>query len=167
MQAKKIALAIMLCLVSAAACAELRIGIVNTDRVMRESAPAVRAQQKLDKEFDKRKQDLQDKAKQLQTMQDTLRRNSVSWLDSERRSKEKEFSDMDREFQRQQREFFEDLNQRQNEERNGLVERLSKAIRQIAEEQKYDLILQEALYANPAIDVTDQVIKALANPTSK
>lgn len=167
MQARKLTLAIMLCLASAGASAEIRIGIVNTDRVMRESAPALRAQQKLDKEFDKRKQDLQDKAKQLQTMQDTLRRNSVSWLDSERRSKEKEFSDMDRDFQRQQREFFEDLNQRQNEERNGLVERLSKAIRQIAEEQKYDLILQEALYANPAIDVTEQVIKVLANPSSK
>lgn len=143
--------------------AEMRVGYVNAERVMRESAPAVRAQKKLDKEFEKREQDLQKTSKQLQTLQDTMDRNAVTMSESDRRAKEREFSDLNREFQRKQREYHEDRAQRQNDELAGVLDRANKTIRQIAEAEKFDLILQEAVYFSPAIDITDKVIKALAD----
>jgi outer membrane protein len=144
--------------------AETRVGFVNADRVMRESAPAMRAQKKLEKEFEKREQDLQRMSKQLQTIQDSLDRNGVTMTDVDRRNKEREFNDLNREFQRKQREYREDRTQRQNEELAGVLERANRTIRQIAENEKYDLILQEAVYFSPAIDITEKVIKALADP---
>jgi outer membrane protein len=152
--------------VSAWAVDPARIGFVNADRVMRESAPAQRVQKKIDKEFEKRDQELQRVAKQLQVMQDNLEKNSVTMPDADRRAKEREFSDLNREFQRRRREYLEDRNQRQNEEMSGVLERANKAIRQVAESEKFDLIVQEAVYFNPRIDITDKVIKALADPTS-
>jgi outer membrane protein len=83
--------------------------------------------------------------------------------ESERRAKEREFGELNRDFQRKQREFREDLSQRQNEEMAAIFERVNKIIRQIAEAEKYDIIFQEAVYANPRIDITDRVIKALGD----
>lgn len=144
--------------------AETRVGFVNAERVMRESAPAMRAQKKLEKEFEKREQDLQRMGKQLQTIQDTLDKSGVTLSDADRRNKEREFSDLNREFQRKQREYREDRTQRQNEELAGVLERANRTIRQIAEGEKFDLILQEAVYFSPSIDITEKVIKALADP---
>ncbi|MDB5800656.1 MAG: putative outer membrane protein [Rhodocyclales bacterium] len=143
-----------------------RVGFVNADRVMRESAPALRVQKKIEKEFEKRDQELQRVAKQLQTMQDTLEKNSVTMAESERRTRDREFNDLNRDFQRRRREYLEDRNQRQNEEMSGVLERANKAIKQVAETEKFDLIVQEAVYFNPRIDITDKVIKALADPSS-
>ncbi|MFT4171116.1 MAG: OmpH family outer membrane protein [Rhodocyclaceae bacterium] len=146
---------------------ETRIGFVNADRIMRESAPAVRALKKLEKEFEKREQDLNKVGKQLQAMQDNLDKNSVTLQDAERRNREREFNDLNREFQRRQREYREDRNQRQNEELAGVLDRANKAIRQVAEAEKFDLIVQEAVYFSPRIDITDRVIKSLADtPTT-
>lgn len=146
-----------------AAAAETKIGFVNTEKIFREAAPAVRAQKKIEKEFEKRDQDMQRLAKQLQTMQEALEKNAVTMSESEKRSKEREFSDLNREFQRKQREFREDLNQRRNEELAAVLERANKTIKAIAEAEKFDVILQEAVYAAPRIDITDKVIKALAD----
>lgn len=140
-----------------------RIGFVNADRVMRESAPALRVQKKIEKEFEKRDQELQRIAKQLQTMQDNLEKNSVTMAESERRARDREFNDMNRDFQRRRREYLEDRNQRQNEEMAGVLDRANKAIKQVAEAEKFDLIIQEAVYFNPRIDITDRVIKALTD----
>lgn len=145
------------------AAAETKIGVVNTERILRDSAPAVRAQKKIEKEFEKRDQELQRLAKQLQTLQETLEKNAVTMAESEKRNKEREFSDLNREFQRKQREFREDLNQRRNEELAAVLERANKAIRSIAEAEKFDVILQEAAYVAPRVDITDKVIKAMAD----
>ena len=154
---------VILLAVGAPAAAEVKIGFVNSDRLMRDAAPAVRAQKKFEKEFEKREQELQKTAKQLQDMQTSLEKNSVTMADSDRKNKEREFNDLNRDFQRRQREFREDLNQRRNEELASVIERANKAIKQIAEQDKYDVIFQDAVYANPRIDITDKVIKALAD----
>jgi outer membrane protein len=143
-----------------------RVGFVNADRVMRESAPALRVQKKIEKEFEKRDQELQRVAKQLQTMQDNLEKNSVTMAESDRRARDREFNDLNRDFQRRRREYLEDRNQRQNEEMAGVLDRANKAIRQVAETEKFDLIVQEAVYFNPRIDITDKVIKALTDASS-
>lgn len=145
----------------AAAQAESRIGFVNTARILRDAAPAVRAQKRIEAEFAKRDQELAKIAEQLKRMQDELDRLGVTMAESQRRNKEREFGDLNREFQRRQREFREDLNQRRNEELAQVVEQANRVIRQIAEQEKYDIIFQDAVYANPRIDITDKVIKAL------
>jgi outer membrane protein len=145
----------------AAAQTEGRIGFVNTARILRDAAPAVRAQKKIEAEFAKRDQELAKTAEQLKRMQDELERQGVTMQESQRRAKERDFNDLNRDFQRRQREFREDLNQRRNEELALVVEQANRVIRQIAEQEKYDIIFQDAVYANPRIDITDRVIKAL------
>lgn len=147
--------------------ADLKIGFVNTERVLRDAAPAVKAQKKIELEFSKRDQELQRLAKQLKDMQDGLEKNSVTLTETDRRNKEREFADLNREFLRKQREFREDLNQRRNEELASVLERANKVINQIAESEKYDLVVQEAVYRNPRIDITEKVIKALADAPAK
>lgn len=144
-----------------AAQTESRIGFVNTARILRDAAPAVRAQKKIEAEFSKRDQELAKTAEQLKRMQDELERQGVTMPDSQRRAKEREFNDLNRDFQRRQREFREDLNQRRNEELAQVVEQANRVIRRIAEQDKYDIIFQDAVYANPRIDITDRVIGAL------
>lgn len=151
-----------LCFVSVASAVDgLKIGFVNAQRVINESPQAVKAKKKLDKEFEKRDQDLQQMAKKLQSMQENFEKNGPTMSESDRRNKERDFNDLNRDFQRKQREFREDLNLRQNEEMGAIYDRVNKAIKQIAETEKYDLILQEAIYAGPKVDITDKVIKAL------
>ena len=147
--------------------ADLKIGFVDHERVLREAAPAIKAQKKIELEFSKRDQDLQKLAKQLKDTQDALEKTGSALSDADRRNKEREFADLNREFQRKQREFREDLNQRRNEELASVLERANKVIGQIAEAEKYDLILQEAVYRSPRIDITEKVIKALAEPPVK
>lgn len=150
-------------LIALPAAAQSKIGFVNTEKIFREAAPAVRAQKKIEKEFEKRDQDMQRMAKQLQTLQESMEKNAVTMSETEKRNKERELNDLNRDFQRKQREFREDLNQRRNEELAAVLERANKAIKAIAEAEKYDVIMQEAVYASPKIDITDKVIKALAD----
>lgn len=160
-------IAILLWTAPAIADAEGKIGFVSTERILRDAPAAVKAQKKLEKEFEKRGQDLQNLEKQLQKMQENLEKNGLTMAESERRNKEREFNDLSREFQRKRREFGEDLNQRRNEELATVIERANKTIKQIAEAEKYDIIFQEAVYFNPRIDITDKVIKALGDGPGK
>ncbi len=155
----------VLALAAGPAIAENKIGFVSTERIFRDSAPAVKALKKIEKEFEKRDQDLQKTAKQIQSLQESLEKNSVTMSESDRRSKEREVADLNRDFQRKQREFREDLNQRRNEELSIVLERANKAIKAIAEAEKYDIIFQEAVYANPRIDITEKVLKSLNDGT--
>ena len=150
---------------SAGVLAENKIGFVNSQKILNDAPQAARAKKKIEKDFEKRDQDLQRIAKQLQGMQENLDKNGVTMAESERRAKEREFADLNRDFQRKQREFREDLSQRQNEEMASIFERVNKIIKQIAEAEKYDIIFQEAVYFNPRIDITDRVIKALGDGT--
>lgn len=160
---RNIVISLAAVLVAAPALAEYKLGFVNAQRVVNESPQAKKAKQKIEKEFEKRDQELQRLSKQLQTMQEALEKNSVTMADSERRAKEREFNDLNRDFQRKQRDFREELNLRQNEEMAAIFERANKAIKQIAENEKYDLIVQEAVFYSPRIDLTDKVIKALGD----
>ena len=145
--------------------AEGKIGFVNSQRILNDAPQAARAKKKIEKDFEKRDQELQRISKQLQGLQETMDKNSVTMAESERRAKEREFGELNRDFQRKQREFREDLSQRQNEEMASIFERVNKIIKQIAEAEKYDIIFQEAVYANPRIDITEKVIKALGDGT--
>jgi len=140
---------------------ELKIGYVNSDRVLREATPAKAAQARLEAEFAKRDKGLADLAATLKAAVDKLEREALTLSESDRVRRERDLSDQDREIQRKRREYQEDLSQRKNEELNAVVERANKVIKQIFETEKYDLILQEAVFAGPRIDITDKVIKAL------
>ncbi|MEX3628290.1 MAG: OmpH family outer membrane protein [Burkholderia sp.] len=142
-----------------------RIAAVNSDRILRESAPAKAAQTKLEAEFAKRDKDMQDMAARLKSMSDSLDKNGQSLSATDRAQKQRDLAQLDTDFQRKQREFREDLNQRRNEELAAVLDKANKVIKQIAEQQNYDLIVQEAVYVSPRIDITDKVLKALASPT--
>ena len=139
-----------------------KFGFVHTERILRDSVPAVRAQKKIEAEFQKRDRELAGIADQLKRMQAELDKDAMTMSESQRRGKEREFGELNREFQRKQREFREDLNQRRNEELAQVVEQANRVIRQIAEQEKFDIIFQEMpAYVSPRIDITDKVIKAL------
>jgi outer membrane protein len=140
---------------------ELKIGYVNSERVLRDAAPAKAAQAKLESEFSKREKDLADIGNKLKTASDKLDKDAPTLAESERTRRQRELVEQDREFQRKRREFQEDLNQRKNEELSAVVERANKVIKQIFETEKYDVILQEAVFAGPRVDITEKVIKAL------
>jgi outer membrane protein len=141
-----------------------KVGFVNTERVLRESPPAIAAQKKLEVEFSKRDKELQDIGSRMRGLTEKLERDGPVMAESERVKRQREITDMERDLQRRQREFREDLNQRRNEELAGVVEMANRVIRQIAEAEKYDIIFQEAVFASPRIDITDRVIKALNEP---
>lgn len=158
---KLVFVALSILIAGSAAAAEFKVGFVNTERVFRDAAPAVRAQKKIEQEFAGRDKEMQKMAEQIRKLQDSLEKNAVTMPESERRAKEKEFGELSKDFQRKQREFREDLNQRRNEELASVLERANRTIKAIAESEKYDIIFQEAVYASPRIDITDKVIKAL------
>lgn len=143
--------------------ADLKIGFIDAERINRESAPAERATKKLEKEFAPRAQELQKMEGQVKALQAQLEKDGLTMSESDRRAKEQELGRQSREFQRLQREYREDLNLRRNEELSALFDRANKVIKQIAESEKYDLIVQEAVYRSPRIDITDKVLKALAS----
>lgn len=144
---------------------ELKIGYVNSERVLRESAPAKAAQTKLEAEFGKREKELNELRARIKTAADKLDKDAPTLAETERNRRQRELVDQDRELQRRQREFQEDLNQRKNEELAAVVERANRAIRQIFEAEKYDAILQEVVLAGPRVDITDKVIRALNGPS--
>jgi outer membrane protein len=141
---------------------DFRVGVVDTERVLRESAPALRAEKKIEKEFSARDQEIKKLMKQVKELQALLEKEGGKLSDADHRNKERELTAMNVNLQRMQREFREDLNLRKNEELAIVFSLADKAIQAIAEAEKYDLILQEAVYRNPRIDITDKVIKHLA-----
>lgn len=142
---------------------ELKVGVVNSDRILRDSTPARAAMQKLEAEFAKRDKDLQEIGARLKSSAERFEKDGPVMTETDRIRRQRELADMDREFQRKQREFREDFNQRRNEELQALLERTNRIIRQMAEQEKYDIILQEAVYFNPRIDITEKVLRALNN----
>jgi outer membrane protein len=160
---KRILVIVLASWVFAAGAVEMKIGFVNTEQVFREAAPAKRAQQKLEREFAKRNEELTKIEKQGRDLQTDLERENVTIPEAQRREKERQLADISRNFQRLQREIREDLNLRRNEELASVQERATRVINQIAEQEKFDLIIQEAVFASGRIDITDKVIKALAD----
>lgn len=141
---------------------DVRIGFVDTERILREAAPAVRAQKRLEKDFAPRDQELQRLAARAKELQGSLEREAVTLAESERVKREQELARITQQFQRLQREFREDLNIRRNEEMAIVLERVNTVIKKIAESEKLDLVFQEAVFRSTRIDITDKVLRALA-----
>ena len=148
----------------AAAQEATRLGFVSLDRILRDSTPAKAAQTKLETEFSKRQKDLQDANGRLKAAAEKFDKDSPVLSDSDRSRRQRELADLDKDFQRRQREFNEDINQRKNEELAAVVDRANRVIRSIAEAEKFDIVFQDAVYVNPRIDITDKVLKALNAP---
>jgi outer membrane protein len=140
---------------------DFRVGFVNTDRIFREANMAKAAQAKLEAEFAKREKDLVAQGERLQAASEKFEKDAPTLSESQRTARQRALVDQDRDFQRKRREFQEDLNNRKNEELQGVLERANRIVKQVAEAEKYDVILQEAVYFNPKHDITDRVIKAL------
>jgi outer membrane protein len=148
------------CAVGASA-QESKIGYVNTQRITAESSPAKAAQAKLEQEFSKRQKDLTDTQASLKSFSEKFERDAPTLTESQRVSKQKEFAELNRDFQRKQREFQEDLNGRRNEELQQVLDKANKAVKQVADADKYDLVIQEAVYTNGKHDITEKVLKIL------
>jgi outer membrane protein len=140
---------------------EFRIGFISTDRIFREANTAKAAQTKLEQEFSRREKELMDLGNTLKTNSEKLEREAPTLSETQRVARQRQLSEQDREFQRKRREFQEDLNARKNEEFQLVLERANRVVRQVAEAEKYDLVLQEAVYINPKHDITEKVIKAI------
>jgi len=147
------------------ALAQSKVGFVSLERILREAPAAQRAQKKLEQEFSKRGQELSRMGEQLKKLQEGLDRNSVTMSESDRQKREREFGELNRDFQRKQREFNEDVAQRRSQELSEVIQRANLAVKQIAEAEKLDVVLQneQVVWASPRIDITDRVIKALEN----
>jgi outer membrane protein len=140
---------------------EIRIGFINTDRIFKEANTAKQAQAKLEQEFSKREKELNDVGGSLKTAVEKFEREAPTLSESQRLSRQKQLGEQDRDFQRKRREFQEELNARKNEEFQLVLERANRVIKQVAESDKYDLVLQEAVYINPKHDITDKVLKVI------
>jgi outer membrane protein len=163
MKFKQLAVSLILASAFAAAptLANTKIGFVNTEKLLREAPLSVAAQKKLEREFATRDQELQKLAKQARDLQAQLDKDGVTMSDSERKAKERDLSNLNRDLQRQGREFREDLNLRRNEELGQIQERARKAIQEIARAEKFDLIVEQAVFVDPKSDITERVMKAL------
>ena len=140
---------------------ELKIGYVNSERVMREAVPAKAAQAKLETEFSKREKDLTDLGARLKTAADKLEKDAPTLSETERSRRQRDLVEQDREFQRKRREFQEDLNTRKNEQLSAVLEGAKKVIKQNFDQEKYDLIVQDAVHWSARVDITKKVIDAL------
>jgi outer membrane protein len=145
----------------AALAQEFRIGFVNTERIFREANLAKAAQTKLEQEFSRREKEVQGLASQLKSASEKFEREAPTLPESQRVTRQRQLVELDRDFQRKQREFQEDLNLRKNEELQQVLERANRVIKQVAETEKYDLVIQEAVYINPKHDITDKVLNGL------
>lgn len=160
----KLALSLMVLSLGAMAAGAVqaeKVGFVNTERLLREAPLSVKAQKKLEKEFSPREQELQKMARQARDLQAQLDKEGVTMSETDRKNKERDLANLNREFQRQSREFREDLNLRRNEELGAIQEKARKTILEIAKAEKFDLIVEQAVYFNPKIDITERVMKEL------
>lgn len=146
---------------------ELKIGYVNLDKVLRDASPAKAAQAKLEQEFSRREKDLGELEQRLKNSSDKFEKDALTLGETERNRRQRDLVEQDRELQRKRREFQEDLNQRKNEELSSVLDRANRVVKQIFEQEKYDIIFQEAVFAAPRIDITEKVIRALNSGTVK
>jgi len=161
LQAKWALVALMALGTASAFAQESKVGYINTQRITTESAPAKAAQAKLEQEFSKRQKDLADLQQSLKSMSDKFERDAPAMSEAQRVARQKEFAEQNRDFQRKQREFQEDLNGRRNEELQKVLDAANRAVKQVAEGEKYDLVLQEVVYSSARHDITEKVLKIL------
>jgi len=141
--------------------AGVKIGFVSTERILRDSRPAQDAQRKIEAEFKRRDDELQALANNLRDQVQKFDKDAPVLAESERIRRQRQLTDLDSDLQRKRREFQEDFNRRRNEEFSIIIEKADAAIKQLAEQQGYDLILQDAVTVSPRVDITEQILKAL------
>lgn len=141
---------------------ELRVGAVNVDRLMRDSEPAKVATAKLQQEFSKRDRDLKADGAEFQAAAQKFERDAPTLSEAQRLATQRQLAEQERDLQRRQRALQEDLGLRRNEETQNLIERINRSIQQVATAENYDLIVQEAAYINPRLDITDAVMKRMS-----
>jgi len=139
----------------------VKIGFVSTERILRDSKPALDAQKKIEAEFKKRDDDLQKLAKTLQDQAQKFDKDAPVLAESERIRRQRQLTDLDSDLQRKRREFQEDFNRRRNEEFTAIIDKANEAIKKLAEQQGYDLILQDAVTVSPRVDITEQILKSM------
>ncbi len=154
-------LALCFCSMAQAQTAPSRIGFVYTERLMTESKLAKAADAKIEAEFSKRQKSIQDMISRFKAMSDKFDAEAAQMAEPERTKRARELIDMDKDVQRTQREFREDLIQRKSEERAAIAARAYKLLEQIAEQEKLDIVLQESIWVSSRIDLTDKVLKLL------
>jgi outer membrane protein len=164
LKALLIAAGLLLC---APAFAQIKIGIVNLDRLIREAPAAVSAQKRLQQEFQPREKELNGLSEKIKAAQENLSKNGLTMSESMRQTRERELVELNRDLQRKQQAFQEDLTQRRNEALSALIEQANRAVRAMAQAEKFDIIFQEAVYWSPSIDLTERVMKALVEPAGK
>jgi outer membrane protein len=151
----------MMVAASAVQAQELKIGYVNSERVLREANLAKTAQAKLEAEFGKREKDLRDLETKLRGAAEKLEKDAPTLSENERNRRQRDVVEQERDLQRKRREWQEDLTQRKNEELSAVVEKANRVIKQIFDAEKYDLILQDAIHFSARVDITKKVIDAL------
>lgn len=158
---------LLLALSSVVIAQDSKIGYINTQRITTESAIAKAAQAKLEQEFSKRGKELADLQAALKTFGERFERDAPTLTDSQRATRQREGAELTRDFQRKQREYQEDLNGRRNEELQQVLDKANKAVRKVAEEEKYDLVIQEVVYSSAKHDITEKVLKILNAAAAK
>jgi outer membrane protein len=150
-----------------AAQAQAKIGVVNVARLLQEAPQAQAASQALENEFAARKRDLQNSERDLKAREDKLQKDGATMAEAERRNQEKALRDGQRDFARKQNEFMEDLNVRRNEALGQLQRSILAEVQTYAKSAGLDVVISEALFASPAVDVTNQVLAALQAKAKK
>ena len=145
------------------AMAQTKVAVVNFERILRESPQSKRAESRLEAEFKKKEADLNDLASRLRAAGEKLDKDSLTLSETQRRERQNQLADMDRDFQRRQRDLRDEVGQRKQAEFSEVVNAANRAIKAVSEKEGYDLVFQEAAYANPKIDITDKVIKAMVD----
>lgn len=155
-------LAASLAIIAVNASAEIKVGYVEVERIMKESPQMMESSKKLEKEFSSRSAELQRMAKQINDQEASMNNDTSTTSEGDRRNKEQNLTNLKIEFQRKQRELNEDVNLRKNEELSGLQDRINKVITSISEAEGYDLVIYSgAAYVGKKVDITDKVLKAL------
>jgi outer membrane protein len=140
----------------------IKIGYVDLQKILRSAAPAKAAEARLNSEFGKREKELQEMQANLKAKSDRLDRDAAVLPEADRVRRQREIAEIDKDFQRRQREYREDLNQKANEETAQVIEKANVVIRAIAAAEKFDLIFQEAVFFSSRVDITEKVLKALS-----
>lgn len=140
---------------------DFKVGVVNIQRITNESLPAKTAQSKLEQEFAKRQKELVELQSAFKAFGEKFERDAPTLSESQRAARQKEGAELSRDLQRRNREYQEDLNGRRNEELQQVLDRATKAVKQVADSEKYDVVIQEVVYVNSKHDITDKVLKIL------
>ncbi|HEY3178410.1 MAG TPA: OmpH family outer membrane protein [Casimicrobiaceae bacterium] len=139
---------------------EYKIGVINTERILREAAPAKEAARKIEQEFQSRDAALTKQEQELRDLVSRAERDAMTTAEGERNARQRDIELRGREIERQRRQLAEDLKTRQFDEMTRIKERLDAVLTKLAKDQGYDLILQDGVYVGRSVDITDAVIKA-------